>query len=147
MNAKSLITLIILFVLLNAGLFLILNKDAFLKKESKPANITQNPAPPTITLPIDPKNPSVKSLNLTYNFEGKVTEIKLSNNSTIIKIDNSTPEIPGFLVNKETKVFKLQGSESVPSKIEDIKVGDDIGIGMVYRVKEKALEVISVYIK
>lgn len=102
-------------------------------------------SPKTITLPIDPNKPPVSSVSVTYNFEGRITEIKQTNGSTLITLDTSTPEIPQFIVSKNTRVYKLQDDSTL--KVTDLKVGDSVGIGATYRLKDKNLEIFSVYLK
>lgn len=125
MNSKTVLALIILFIILNIGLFILLNKDNFLRLQTPPPSNSTNPS----DLPTRNANDAV---TLTYNFQGKIAKIVPAENAEFeIILDTYTNEDPPpFLINKNSPIFMLKNGKEETATIFDLKVGSSVDITM-----------------
>jgi len=138
MNSKTILTLIILFIIINLGLFFLLSKDDFLKKGTQRLIETQEyPIFTNATvLPANPNQPS--SSTLTYVFTGQVTKIEpIDSSSTRWILNNSDGITPEFLVTNETPIFKQEGGNLNKVSYESVQIGTNVSISMSYDLNSK----------
>lgn len=135
MNFKTLLIIIIVLILFNLGFFY------FKSNQNKTSPLLPNSqtASNTISVPLDPNNPQLKSSTLVYAFYGGLKEVKVLNNNTYqLFLDNSDSKSPAFIVTDFTPIFK-EGDENLNQvKIDSIKLGITLTIGMSYDLKTKS---------
>lgn len=109
---------------------------------------TEVPSSPTKneTLPIDPNDPSVTSLQLSYTLKGTVEQIT----STDLAISNQGKSFPTFPINKNTKVTKVIEKdlkiEQENVTVSDIKIGDSVKVMAIYSQNKKTWGVQTILI-
>lgn len=138
MNTKTLTTLVVLFILINAGLFIFLNKENFFKKQAPPAPVPKNSS----DLSLDAASDGVA---LTYNFKGKVTKITSRQNGEVeIKLDTYPNQTPEFLVTKDSEILIIKNGKNEPAAVTDLKAGTSVDITMVLNKKTWTLKTVTI---
>lgn len=131
MNYTRLLILALAFSLaIIAGLYLFINKDSLVKPQTP--RLGQISPEPTFVLPVALDHKAVKSMTLSYEFRGKVTEINSSGGSTIITLDTTDGRLPLFVASERTRIFKLTEDKSEGTNINEVKVGSQVSILMTY---------------
>ncbi|HEY5601372.1 MAG TPA: hypothetical protein VIK81_04810 [Patescibacteria group bacterium] len=133
----------ILFVILILLIILVLIvkvafKDKFPdKKLFKPTDQKQTIVTPTqITLPVSLSNRNLGSVYLAYNFFGPVKEIKNISQGKQLILNTSDSDLPTFVINDRTGIFKIENDKSVTTKnVNDLKSGQRVSISTTYDLK------------
>lgn len=128
-----LITLICLVIILSALSLKIFNPNFFGSKDyAAPVDIKKDE---TVILPVGLDNQAVVSAGITYNFIGRITDVRKDGNNFIVTTDitgvNGLPEI---IVTDSTNVVKV-GEVNEKKRKEDLLVGQKIRIFAYYGIK------------
>lgn len=139
MSTKTLTILIVLFILINAGLFIFLNKDSFTKKTTTnlPYNYQPLSSETNVSLPVALDKQGVSSAVLIYTFSGKLTKVEPVGSSYRWTLDISDNSLPEFLVNDNTTIVRSRDENLTKVDLSSIKIGANVTIGMTYDLRTK----------
>lgn len=130
MILKAIILLLFIAVLAGAGFYLDKNRTL--------APIINGPTPAnTINVPINPSDTRVSATTVIYTFTGKIASVERVSAGYRLTLDNSTPDLPEFIVNNETPIFKNDGTLK-QTTLDSVKNGDTVAISMSYDLKNKS---------
>lgn len=132
MNSRALAILVAVFAVLSIA-FLYFFKGNQTNKQNN------------ITLPVSQTQKGVESMNLAYNFRGKVTKIEPKGKHTLLTLDISDKGIPEFLVS-DGLIFSNETNTPVKVTAGSIKIGSVVIIGMNYDLNKKIWGVTGVSI-
>ncbi|KKQ15229.1 hypothetical protein A2858_02735 [Candidatus Daviesbacteria bacterium RIFCSPHIGHO2_01_FULL_36_37] len=151
--------LLLLICIIAAGAVLTLltfNKFYPAAKEAIPVQQIKKPAGTpkasvlpleSVNMPLDSSKSYVGSFDLIYNFEGKLLNIKDSDGRKELITDITGKNIPGFVINANTKFFTISNDGSFKeAKLEDLKQNQKIRLSSFYSFKDNRWFLGFVYI-
>lgn len=144
MNTRTVVYLVVIFLIINIGLFLVSQRNILNNKfQGSPTVTTSVPVSnQNVNLPVSLNNKAIVSALIDYNFQGTVTEKKIIDSNTAeIKLDSTG--LPDFLITKTVGVFD---SELKPSTIDKISVGTKVNVTASYDIRQKTWQIRAIFI-
>lgn len=146
MNIRLLTILVVIFLGINLVLFAFSKGPSFLQFSKKSNQIPVTTSRNKFELPVPADNPAVQSVFLAYNFSGVLTEKQETPNGVRLKI-NKGNNLPEFLLKKTTNVLLLSSDgKSTVGTSADLKVGQNLTLGMSYFFNTKTWTLRNVYV-
>ncbi|OGH12077.1 MAG: hypothetical protein A2857_03060 [Candidatus Levybacteria bacterium RIFCSPHIGHO2_01_FULL_36_15] len=91
--------------------------------------------PDYLVLPVDPKSAFVQYAYLTYGFKGKLTKVNDLYGLPELITDISGKGVPRFMLTRRTRVVYFSKNKTAPATFTDLKPGQSLLIGAIYRAK------------
>ncbi len=100
----------------------------------KPAStIPNNPEP----YPFNPKSPNVRSVQIIYQFVGKLQRINKTANGIELFTNIDDRAVPKFILNKDTKIVVSENGQEKNATSDDLAVQQRLALTSVYKYQTK----------
>lgn len=97
-------------------------------------------------LPVSSSHPALRWANLSYGFQGKIVEVKDSEEGVELVTDIAGKGVPKFIVTDKVQVFFSVKETNAPASSQDLKAGQRVTLSVLYDLKKKVWTVTKVFI-
>lgn len=145
MNKKIRKTSIILFFVLSIILVLTVGQNRKINLSVNQSTTPQASNTNSLQLPFPINKPYLGMVILVYNFSGGIKEIKTTSDGSQLILDISDNNLPPFILNPGyTKLYKAVDGQPKEISANDLKMGQNVSVQIMYDLKLNVWRVIRV---
>ncbi|MBI2033198.1 MAG: hypothetical protein HYT10_01905 [Candidatus Levybacteria bacterium] len=91
----------------------------------------------TLESPVNPKNPYLYSVGISYIFQGTILAVKKTNGGPRVYTDIQGVGVPEFIINRLTQVYMTDGDKSKEISQKEVAAHQAVRIQVTYNTTKK----------